>query len=339
MTLLVFKVNQLGDNVVFLPVVQALAATHPGWRIIVATSPVAAPLYRVTCPQVEVLEFPTAAFNAAWRKPWSLLPMAARLRALRPDACLVANDQGNVAHLLARLSGASHCVGPLVAGRTLGGLLHQRVPLLEDEAAPLQNWRIAQALVAHLGLSALPAQPPAPDLTAFGRDDHGGVVIHPGASRAYQRWPLDRYVKLANQLCEAEPVLWMVQGEPAESALDTRVRRVKPESLAALIRCLAGARLFIGNNSGPMHIASALGIPGVVPAGPSTLAWDPFWHRDRFDLLREPLLPCQPCDKFGQPANVCLNIQQPHACLERWTVENVHALVLARLAKVSAITA
>ena len=107
MTLLVFKVNQLGDNVVFLPVVQALVTAHPDWRIVVMTSPAAARLYEVCCPKVELRVFETAKFNGAWRKPWRLARMARELRTLRPDACLLGDDQGNVAHLLARLSGAN----------------------------------------------------------------------------------------------------------------------------------------------------------------------------------------------------------------------------------------
>lgn len=67
MTLVIFKVNQLGDNVVFLPVVQALSAALPGWKIVVMTSPVAARLYEVTCPQVDVRTIKTAASDGAWR--------------------------------------------------------------------------------------------------------------------------------------------------------------------------------------------------------------------------------------------------------------------------------
>lgn len=331
MTLLIFKVNQLGDNVVFLPVVQALARACPGWRLVVYTSPAAARLYEVACPEVQIIPHATAAFNTAWRKPWQLAPLAAQARALRPQACLVANDQGNVAHLLAALSGATKRTGPEVKGRWLGGLLSHRVPLLPEDAPALQNWKIASALAADLDLPSLPARPPAPDLSAFGSDAHGGIVIHPGASRVYQRWPLERYIQLANLLAREHPVTWVLQQDAAEQALAPGVARFESTTLDALIRRLAGARLFVGNNSGPMHIASALGVPGVIPCGPSTLGWDPFWHRDRFDLVREPLLSCQPCDQPGRPVNVCQNQATPHACLERWSVEQMHDRVLAWL--------
>jgi len=331
MTLLVFKVNQLGDNVVFLPVVQQLAKQHPDWRIIVATAPPAAPLYRITCPQIEVHEFITADFNSAWRHPARLSAHIKHIRTLRPGACLLGNDQGNVAHLLARLSRARHCIGPHVPGRHLGALLHHRVLLPETDSAAQQNWRIAQALLVRLSQPSLPEQIPAPDLSAFGCEPHGSIIIHAGASRAYKRWPLERFIALANQLCRTHPVIWFDQNSLEEAVLSPGIRRIAPGTLADFIRLIAGARHFIGNNSGPMNIASALGIPSTIFNGPSRANWDPVWHPECFDLLRDPTLACQPCDHFTHPVNHCQNKAQPMACMERWSVETVHARVLSRL--------
>lgn len=327
MRLLIFKVNQLGDNVVFLPVVQQVARRFPDWQVTVCTSPVAAPLYQATCPGVRVLEFETKPFNGTWRRPLELLRLVRRFRALPQDYCLLGNDQGNVAHLLARACAHGRTVGPLIPERHLGRLLHQRVPLDFTQPDVAQNWRIARALVPEL-----PETPPPPDLSAFGREEHGGVLIHAGASREYKKWPLESYVALAARLVASTPVVWMDQGQPGEEELPATVRRVKPGSLDGLIRQIAGARLFIGNNSGPMNLASALGVPGIIFNGPSTAAWDPFWHRERFDLLRDPALPCQPCDLPMRPVNACQNTAEPMACMRRWSVERVHELALQKLA-------
>jgi ADP-heptose:LPS heptosyltransferase len=330
-TLLIFKVNQLGDNVVFLPLVQSLFARLSDWKIRLVTSPVAAPLYRTTLPQIELIVHETGPFNRAWRHPAWLAALIREFRRHPADTCLLGNDQGNVAHLLSRVTGASLCVGPHIPGRWLGPLLHERVPGVPDESAAMQNWQLGQRLLATLGQPALTARPPAPDLSGFGKADHGAILIHPGASRPYQRWPLERFVELANHLSESQATLWIHQGHEAEKRLAPAVARVTPGSLPEFIRCLAGARLFVGNNSGPMHLASALGVPGVIPSGPSSFNWDPEWHRDRFDLLREPLLPCQPCDKPAGPVGRCLNRDQPMACLERWSVTSVHQRVMGRL--------
>ena len=320
MTLLVFKVNQLGDNVVFLPVVQSLVAAHPDWRIVVLTSPMAARLYEVCCPQVELRVFETAQFNGAWRNPWRLARMVAELRDLKPDACLLGDDQGNVAHLLARLSGAKLCVGPQTPHVRLNFLIPYRVGVNESFSVAAHNWLIAGSKFE------LPEVMPAPDLSAFGRDASGAIVIHAGASREYQRWPLKHFVELANRLAETHAVRWIVQGD--EVGLSPEVQRVKTDSLDELVRVIAGAKLFVGNNSGPMHIAAACSTPGVILIGPSSPRWDPVWHRERFDLLREPRLSCQPCDSATKPANRCLNTQAPMACLNRWSVDAVHERVI-----------
>ncbi len=323
MTLLVFKVNQLGDNVVFLPVVQSLTAAHPDWRIVVLTSPVAARLYEVCCPQVELRVVETAKFNGAWRQPWQLMRMSAQLRALEPEVCLLGDDQGNVAHLLARLSGATCCLGPQTPHVKLNGLLTHRATMDENMTVAAHNWRIA-------GLKfALPEIMPAPDLSAFGRDESGAIVIHAGASREYQRWPMGNFVELANRLAKSHAVRWIVQGD--DTGLSDAVARVKTGTLDELVRVIAGARLFVGNHSGPMHIASACGTPGVVLVGPSSPRWDPTWHREGFELLREPRLSCQPCDLPTKPVNRCLNTQTPMACLNRWSVEAVHERVMRML--------
>lgn len=323
MTLLVFKVNQLGDNVVFLPVVQSLAAAHPDSRIVVLTSPTAARLYEVCCPRVELCIFETAQFNGAWRQPWLLMRMAARLRGLKPDACLLGDDQGNVAHLLARLSGAKLCVGPQTPHVRLNAMLQHRIATDAMESVAAHNWRIAGSKFE------LPGIMPAPNLSGFGSDESGAIVIHVGASREYQRWPLKNFIELANRLAETHAVRWIEQG--TEAGLDDAVQRVKTNSLDELVRVIAGARLFVGNNSGPMHIASACGTPGVILIGPSSPRWDPAWHRERFELLREPRLSCQPCDSATKPANRCLNLHAPMACLNRWSVDAVHERVMRAL--------
>jgi ADP-heptose:LPS heptosyltransferase len=326
MRLLIFKVNQLGDNVVFLPVVQQIARKHPQWHITVCTSPVAAPLYHTACPGVAVQEFITRDFNGAWRKPLALLGLARKFMAVRQDMCLLGNDQGNVAHLLAWLTGAPQTAGPFNRDHYLGGLLRQRVPLDLSQPAPWQNWCIARAISPEL-----PEEIPPPDLSAFGREDHGSVFIHPGASREYKKWPLENFIHLANRLSAHSKVMWMNQDTAAEEQLSSEVRRISPGTLAELIRQIAGARLFIGNNSGPMNLASALGTPGIIFNGPSTAVWDPFWHRDRFEILRDPALACQPCDHFTRPVNTCLNTTEPMACMKRWSVEHVHDLALKKL--------
>jgi ADP-heptose:LPS heptosyltransferase len=336
MRLLIFKVNQLGDNIVFLPVVQWLEKLLPGTAITLLTSPVAAPLYGNCARSVHVIQEPTAGFNGAWKSPRELLRLRRVVRAVKPDACFVANDQGNVAHLLARLSGAKIRVGPRESRCRLRALLSHQVPLRLADPVALQNWRIAAALLDAVGADrgAMPDAPPAPDVSALiapGSADKPFVLIHPGASRAYQRWFIERYVELANRLAAKIDVRFVSQNEAAEAALDPRVQRVGTGSLQAFFGIMSQAALFIGNNSGPMHIASVCGVPGVIFIGPSAHHWRPMWHAERFTLLRDPSLACQPCDADIAPVNHCTNTSEPMACMKRVSVDEAHRVVCGRL--------
>ncbi|MBL9118259.1 MAG: glycosyltransferase family 9 protein [Verrucomicrobiaceae bacterium] len=325
MTLLISKVNQLGDNVVFLPVVQQLRALMPDLRMIVATSPVAAPLFERCVERVEVVTTPTRDFNAAWKHPMRLLELGKEWRRLRPDVVMLGNDQGNVAALLSWLSGAVVRVGPAFPSRPSTPFINHQVSYNLKRHVVLQNWELAQRTAMNLGVS-MSGGPPTPNLSGLisGDGEAFDVVVHPGASREYKRWPLDHFVDLANGLSRRYRVAWIDDGRTIR--VDPAVKVIRPTSLNDFVTIMAHSKLFIGNNSGPMNIASALGMKGIVFNGPSTDNWDPYWHRERFILLRDPQLSCQPCDLYERPVNVCGNASDPMACMKRWRVEEVSSM-------------
>ncbi len=330
MRLLIFKVNQLGDNVIFLPVVQWLQKALPGSEITVMTSSVAAPLYYTCTPGVNVILAETKPFNGAWKSPSKLLHYHRLVAAARPDVCLLASDQGNVASLLAYSSGAKLRVGGRLPRIRLNVLLNRRINLDAADHVALQNWQIMLALTKSLEVApSSPTFPPAPDLSGFGLSQaEQMVLIHPGASREYKRWPLEQYVELANRLTMNRQVCFIIQGHTEERLLNDSVIRIRSESLTEFIQLMSRASLFIGNNSGPMNIASSLGVPGIIFNGPSTPNWDPAWFPERFKMLRDPNIACQPCDGLNYSVNRCINVQSPMVCMTRWSVEEVSQLAL-----------
>ena len=71
MRLVLFKVNHLGDNVVFLPVVQAIRRLRPDWRLTVITAAPERPLYLADVPGERFWTPPDRlSFHHAWRRPW-----------------------------------------------------------------------------------------------------------------------------------------------------------------------------------------------------------------------------------------------------------------------------
>jgi ADP-heptose:LPS heptosyltransferase len=102
-------------------------------------------------------------------------------------------------------------------------------------------------------------------------------------------------------------------------------------SIGELSEWLAGADLFLGNNSGPMHLANAIGCHGVVVTGPSAAGWDPYWNRERWTVLRHPGLLCAPCEVPDRELAGCVNSESPMACLRYFTPGMVEAACRARL--------
>ncbi len=106
------------------------------------------------------------------------------------------------------------------------------------------------------------------------------AVIHPFASQADKTWPASRFVEVARGLRGIEPVFLAGPGDDAAPFESFRVLKNQP--LARVKSLMAGASLFIGNDSGPAHIAAAFGVPVVVLFGSSdSNAWAPWRTESR----------------------------------------------------------
>lgn len=327
MNLLLFKVNQLGDNLVFLPVVQTLRRLRPEISLTLFTTPLAAPLYGGPLAPQRLVAVERSEFNGSHRRPWRLWRHWRDARAARPDAALVSFDQGSVAHLLARWSGAPLRIGS--ANLRISGPdgLTQRVAYQAGTHVAEWNWAMGRALAAALGCPGWPEVMPPPDLSHLLAGApvrrRGRIVIHAGSSLPYRQWSLENYAELARRLAADHEVVWLQRPETRVAGLDPRVTAAPSDSLDQLVTQLAQADLFIGNNSGPVHFASALGCRGVVISGPTHPQWDPAWHPDRWTVLRAPGLACLPCESPGGFPGHCANAAAPLACLRHWSVEAV----------------
>jgi hypothetical protein len=112
----------------------------------------------------------------------------------------------------------------------------------------------------------------------------GHVLIHPGSGGRDKCWPLERYALLAQALTRAGSEVGMILGEvevqtwPSDTLhklkIEHRVRIV--QSLEDLRVDLDAAALFVGNDSGPTHLAAEMGLPTVALFGPScSRRWAP----------------------------------------------------------------
>jgi hypothetical protein len=102
------------------------------------------------------------------------------------------------------------------------------------------------------------------------------VALHPGAGSRAKRWPLSRFVMLAQSLVSHRACQIMVVQGPAEPGLAGEIANVIPDLIVAanlpldlLAAVLAESSLFVGNDSGIAHLAAALGVSSVVLFGPT----------------------------------------------------------------------
>ncbi len=155
-------------------------------------------------------------------------------------------------------------------------------------------------------------------------DGRHRVALHPGAHYPSQRWPAEKYAALAQKISALYNAEIIVIGGPGEEdvvaevmrGLDAAYARAVFPGISELVSLLCGCSLLVCNNSGPLHLAAALGVPTVSTMGPT----DPvLWRSQGADQLVVRKNPgCSPCGRA-----VCRN----HECMEEISVEEVAACV------------
>ncbi len=131
---------------------------------------------------------------------------------------------------------------------------------------------------------------PAPEGRSPHAPDAPYIVFHPLASAPEKTWPAANFVELARFASRdlgLEPVVVGAASDDLSSFMG--VRTVRGESLSEVARLLRDASLFVGNDSGPAHMAAAFGVPVVVLFGPSDHEiWAP-WRTEATVLKGEPI--------------------------------------------------
>jgi len=110
------------------------------------------------------------------------------------------------------------------------------------------------------------------------RESRPYAVMHPFASAPEKAWPVERFVEVALHLraaCGLEPHI--VAGPGDDAGPFSRFYVLQSAPIGEVKNLMAGAALFLGNDSGPAHIAAAFGVPVVVLFGPSDpVTWAPW---------------------------------------------------------------
>ncbi len=151
------------------------------------------------------------------------------------------------------------------------------------------------------------------------------AVIHPAALMETKRWDPSRFAGISRQLASRGLGVVLTCG-PGEESVVREVAKDLADSItitglriAELAELIRGARLYVGNDSGPMHLAAAVGTPTVAVWGSSdSRRWRPWRVASR--VVQNPF-ECNPC-----PGYRCLVADSP-LCIESVTVEQVSAAI------------
>jgi ADP-heptose:LPS heptosyltransferase len=298
--LLVVELWGMGDLVI---ATQFLRAASEQYDVTLLAKPYAQDLQRRFWPKVKVIPFvaPWTAFKRKYRLhrwPWREIVRVLRLRRERFDAGISGRWDPRD-HMLLKALGARRRLGFARMGSRI--FLTEPLAKPEPRAHRYEYWRVlGSALELELPeREKIPVSPPRPT---------GEILVHTGAGQPVRVWPLERYRLLVNRLraqgervqvaCDADQEnWWRTAGETGVAA---------PRTVTELLTLIDRARLFIGNDSGPGHLAACVGVPTFTVFGPQVPEWfAPLHPHARWIEGKAcPYRPCSDYCRFAQP--ICL---------------------------------
>jgi heptosyltransferase-2 len=335
-SILLVQLDHLGDAILSTGLVSGLRARWPGAAIDVLAGPWNAEVFRA-CPEVRTVHVSRYnRFRRGRRFGWAaaLVVWGLALRRRRYDVAIDVRGEAPLA-LLAWLSGARRRVGWDCGG---GGFLLTDSPAYVPGRPEVES---RQAILEMLGGSAPPgasAWAPRFDPGTMARRmiDRGLarlpqpsrplVVAHVGAGMPAKRWPVEHWRTLVRRLVEQRAARVVLVGGDDDRATARAIAGSAPTEgledwtglfdLRQLAALLERAALFVGADSGPAHLAAAVGAPVVVLFSGTNDAqqWRPWGQR--VTVVRQ-AVPCAPCHREDCPlvGHPCLSGLTPDAVM------------------------
>jgi heptosyltransferase-1 len=264
-SLLVIRLSAFGDVIHTIPAVVALRDALPGTEIAWAVEPAYAEL-------VEIVARVTPIRVAL--KQWSV----SRIRAARRDVRgfdTAIDFQGLIkSALIARASGARNRYGfarDVIREKPAAWFVNR--PVTIDPRCHVIEWNadLARAVAPSIAIvSEVDFAPFAADPTGKLAGFGDRIILLPGAGKPAKQWPVDRFAELARRIGSDALVAWGPGEESLARAIGAEV--APATNFRELAYLLGRARLVIGADTGPLHLAAALGTPVVGLYGPTNPA-------------------------------------------------------------------
>lgn len=311
--ILVIQSAFLGDSLLTLPLLREIKTLHPRSHLTVLTLPAHAELFRSSAWVSEVVEDDKRGVHGGVLGTWRL---SRRLAAEGFDLALIPHRSLRSA-LLAYLAKIPRRIG---FTESAGRFLFTRAVSFSWLMHDLER-NVSLLLPLKPGLELKPGaertlsvEEPARRrveklLTDSGVGDQDTLVgVHPGSKWPTKRWPSERFIEICRSLKERGRKVLIIGGAEDKALCGEIARRSGTldysgrTSLSDLKALMARLSLFITNDSGPMHVATASGVPTLALFGPTTreLGFFPFGPNHK---VLEAELECRPCSLHG--GNTC----------------------------------
>jgi lipopolysaccharide heptosyltransferase II len=322
--ILLVRVDLLGDVIYAMAAADALRDRYPTAHIAMLTLPHTAALARLNPSLDEVVALDTNRIRSlrgtldpsTWLDYMRILR---RLRSRQFDLCI--SLYGRMGSLCAFLSGAKRSIGyaaeayPLLLSDPVSGGRHQERLHEVEYVRRLARYAGAERPPDRIALTI-----PEDALERARRllnghgisDDERLVVIHPGAvNGSAKRWPEEHWARLAETLSQRESIKIVLIGAEIDRVVAERVLGATRADISSLVgstdlpvlaAVLARANLVVSGDSGPLHLAVALGRPLVAIYGPTDpRIYGP--HRPATTtIIHRADLPCSPCYSLATTA-------------------------------------
>jgi predicted lipopolysaccharide heptosyltransferase III len=325
-SILLVRLRLIGDVVFTTPIIRALRRRFPDARIVYVVEPAAAPVVAANPHLDDVLVVP---HTRGWRRLADDLTIAARLRRARFDLAIDLHG-GPRSAWLTWATRAPVRVGYDVPGRAwMYTHVAHRPRGLHPRHSVENQWDLLSALDAGFGPSPdperdrveMPVEAPARAVvgarlrTAGVPDDAQVIVLHVSAGNPFRRWPEASFAALAAGLIDSGPNRWVVltagpsDRDAARRVLDEAQRRAGDRAarildgeglmLPELRALMERASLFVGGDSGPLHMAATSDVPVVGLYGPTLKERSAPWRPRNVPTISidAGALPCRPCEQ------------------------------------------
>jgi heptosyltransferase-2 len=339
--ILIRSVNWIGDAVMTLPAIGVIREYFPAAKITVLANPLVSPVF-AHHPWVDrVMTFDE---SSAHKGVAGRFHLAAELRKHAFDLAVILPNSLNAA-LVPWLAGIPVRLGKTGDGRAL--MLTHRFPKAlqpagvhqsENYRAILEYFGISGSIKSQLLVTTADEDAAIASRLAGNGIEKGDFVlgINPGATYgSAKRWYPDRFAVVARTLAEEWGAKVVITGGPGETAIAADIERnlagnclnmAGRTSVRELMALIKRCNFFITNDSGPMHLAAAFGVPLVAIFG-STDHSTTYPLSDTAIVVRESV-DCAPCMKRECPTD--------HICMKAVIPETV---IVKALALQKAVTA